>query len=235
MSRRAIAVAVVGMRIVDGGRLCAGRAGSIAAGWSARLDSTRADIDDSADLLFADDGALTPLDRLQRGGGSSALDGDARPPPGVVGRAGSPLAWLAAAVVVAAVVADPGPRPRLSPARAARAFPLPGVPRLVGQRLRIVPPAYTGLPPRDAAASTSARRRDRSLEWTLSFAPQPSAAGLVFAGGPADLDRDGRDVDRAAASLDRSLLYRVAPRAAGTAAARLHRLDAIVDARRRSG
>jgi hypothetical protein len=48
-----------------------------------------------------------------------------------------------------------------------------GPPRLIGQRLRITPPAYTGLPARDAALSARAPVGSR-LAFALRFAPNPT-------------------------------------------------------------
>ncbi len=205
-----------------------GAAGSIAAGWSARLDSHRADMDDSADLLFAG-GTLTPLEQLQRARLLERLDG-AHPDL----RRAWPVrriaaAWLAAAVAVAAALAVPGPRPAALAPPDERVSVAPGIPHLTGQRLRIVPPAYTGLPPRDAGLDVRAPIGSH-LEWTLTFAPQPAAAALAFAGGPAAplTRRDATWTTQRV--LDRSLLYRSRRGAARQPPARLHRLDAVADA-----
>ncbi|MGI4879795.1 MAG: DUF4175 family protein, partial [Janthinobacterium lividum] len=201
-------------------------------GWLiGRLDSTRPDLDDSADLLFADAHALTPLARLQRDRIErriAAAMPDLRP-------SWSPrriaLSWLAGLVAVAAIVAvrDRPTSTSLAPSSEGVAA-VPGIPRLVGQRLRIVPPAYTRLPPRDAASLDIRAPQGSGLEWTLTFAPQPAAADLVPADGSRIALTRGGAVWTAHRTLDRSLLYRVVPRAGGVALPRLHRLDAIVDA-----
>ena len=138
-------------------------------------------------------------------------------------------AWLAAALAVAVVVARPGAAPAgLAPARDGVAA-APGIPRLVGQRLRITPPAYTGLPPREVTGLDVRAPAGSRLDWTLAFAPQPAAAALVFpGGGRTPLIRRGARWT-ATRTLDRPALYRaVAQGSASTPP--LHRLDAVPDA-----
>jgi len=196
-----------------------------------RLDADRADMEDSADLLLADPTALAPLPRLQRAriearlAAGAALD----PRPAWSTRAIG-VAWGFAMVAVAAILLFPraGNEPvTLAPSNE-DADAAPGVPRLVGQRLRIVPPAYTGLPPRDEASLDSKAPQGSRLVWTLRFVPQPASASLAL--------HDGRHLDlhRAAGdwtvgrSLEASFLYRVVP-AGSTGSPPLHRIDAIPD------
>lgn len=196
-----------------------------------RLDAARPDLDDSADLLFADRGALTPLAQLQRGRIERRLAAtvpDLRPAWSLRRIV---LVWLAAVIAIATLVALPVRRTADTLAASDEGAPAaPGIPRLVGQRLRIVPPAYTGLPARDAASLDIAAPQGSRLEWTLAFAPQPPAADLIDADGSRTaLTRDGA-VWTARHVLDRSRLYRVVPRGATAPLPRLHRLDAVVDA-----
>lgn len=226
----AVVVALIGLAIIAA--VATQRARRLDRGWLiGRLDAARPDLDDSSDLLFADDGALTPLSRLQRDRIErriAAAMPDLRPSWSARRIA---LAWLAALVAVAAIVVIPDRRAPTALAPSSENVPaVPGVPRLIGQRLRIIPPAYTGLPPRDAASLDIAAPQGSRLDWTLTFAPQPQAADLVIADGRRTaLTRNG-DVWTARRTLDRSLLYRIVPRAAGVALPRLHRLDAVVDA-----
>ncbi|UAJ11203.1 DUF4175 domain-containing protein [Polymorphobacter megasporae] len=226
----AVAVAVVALAVVVA--VAVQRAQRLDRGWLiGRLDAARPDLDDSADLLFADDGGLTPLARLQRSRIErriAAAMPDLRP-SWSARRIG--LTWLLALVAIAAIVLIPDRRSSTILAPSSEDVPvIPGVPRLVGQRLRIIPPAYTGLPPRDAATLDIAAPQGSRLDWTLTFAPEPPAADLVLADGSRTaLTRNGA-VWTARRTLDRSLLYRVVPRAAGAAVPRLHRLDAVVDA-----
>jgi len=198
-----------------------------------RLDLSGADMEDSADLLFADR-ALTPLQALQRERIACRLT--ATPPelrrPWSTRRIAA--AWLTSTIAVATLAALPGARRATILATPdEQVTAAPGMPRLTGQRLRIVPPAYTGLPSRDAGLDARAPAGSQ-LAWTLTFAPQPAAAVLAFPGRPVPLVRRG-DSWTARRVLDRSVLYRVMPQLPpgqppGQALPRLHRLDAVADA-----
>ncbi len=198
-----------------------------------RLDAQRADMENSADLLFADDAALNPMQQLQRvrlqrrlAAGASA---DLRPAwssPRIA------AAWIIGALGIAAVLF--WPTKEIAPSQLAPSAEnvpaVPGTPRLVAQRLRIAPPAYTGLPARNEDRLDAKAPQGSQLQWTLQFQPQPAAAALVFLDGKRiALTRDG-DYWTARAPLDRSRLYRVQPQGGQTTPApRLHRLDAIAD------
>lgn len=196
--------------------------------WLVRgLDARRGDMEDSADLIFAGDAALTPLQRLQR---ARLLDrlADAGPDlrPAWSTRAIA-AAWIVAALTVAALLRRPADAP-VTLAPGTEGLPVaPGVPRLTGQRLRIIPPAYTGLSARDVATLDARAPEGSRLEWTLTFAPQPTAAALAFHDGarvPLIHDKTWR----AGLTLARSTLYRIVP--VGTdRMPPLHRLDAIPD------
>ena len=194
--------------------------------WLVRqLDSTRPDMEDSADLLLAPAPSLNPLQRLQQARLHARLESAAATAlrPGW-----STHAITAASIVGIAVIAIgllwPGPEGTapLLPTAATRGSP----PKLVAQRLLITPPAYTGLPIRqsdrlDARAPVGSR-----LAWTLRFAAQPAAADLVLLGGQrVPLTRAG-DGWTATLRLDRSTLYRVG--FAGMTGP-LHRIDVIPD------
>jgi hypothetical protein len=202
-------------------------------GWLIRrLDATRRDLDDSADLLFADAAGLTPLERLQRDRLDRRLAAGTLPdlrPAWSTRRIA--VAWALAAVAVAVIVNVPERRPGgLVPSREAIVAP-PGVAHLVGQRLRITPPAYTGLHPSDATTLDVRAPQGSTLDWTLAFAPSPAAAALVLPDGSrTPLIRHG-DKWTARRTLDRPMLYRVVPQVpAGTPLPPLHRLDAVADA-----
>ncbi|WP_407351054.1 hypothetical protein [Luteimonas sp. R10] len=198
-----------------------------------RLNQRRRDLDDSADLLFADAAALGTLQRLQRARLRQRLADaptpDLRP---AWSRRRNALAWLLALPLALAVLLWPacdsgqGAASRADAAGAAAT----GTPRLVAQTLRITPPAYTGLPEREIGGLEAKAPEGSRLHWSLRFAPQPASAGLAFHDGERlALDRDG-DAWTAARVLDRSTLYRVLP--AGVAARPappLQRLDAVAD------
>ena len=199
-------------------------------GWLVRgLDSRRADLEDSADLLFAADASLSPLQRLQRDRLlerlAAAAEPDLRPAWPLRALA---VIWIACALAMATLLwRQDGSAAALAPS--AEGLPsAPGVPRLTGQRLRIVPPAYTGLPTRDVAVLDARAPEGSRLQWTLDFAPAPSGASLAFHdAGRLPLARDGA-AWRAGTTLTRSVLYRVMP-AGSDWLPPLHRLDAIPD------
>lgn len=209
------------------------RARAFGSAWLiARLDARPA-LEDSSDLLLADPAHLNPLQRLQLARVRQRLDAvDAREL-----RPGWSRPWLmasgaAGALIVAALLAWPSAPPTavtLAPSDE-RVPTVAGVPRLVAQHLRVVPPAYTGQPARDEAVLDTRAPQGTRLQWTLRFAPQPHAAELVFhQGRRIALVRTGEHWT-ASTTLEQSVLYRVVPAGApAQPAPRLHRIDAVVD------
>ena len=199
-----------------------------------QLDARRVDMDDSADLLFAEEARLNPLQRLQRARLRQRLA--ERPTPDLRPAWSSSriaTAWIAGVLGIGALLLWPTPqRPTTMLAPSSERLPVvPGVPRLVAQRLRIMPPAYTGMPARDEASLDAKAPQGSRLHWTLRFDPQPVTADLVFHDGArVALARDGDDWS-VVRTLDKSVLYRVSPRGAEKQPAPpLHRLDALGDA-----
>ncbi len=198
-----------------------------------RLDTQRADMEDSASLLLDDPADLGTLGRLQRVRLEQRIAAaepiELAPPwrsrPIV-------LAWVAAVLVVALLIALPREREQMPPlAPVTDDTPAqPGIPRLVAQRLRIVPPSYTGLPAHYAATLDTRAPQGSRLEWTLRFVPDPPATELSFHDGRRIPLASAGDVWTGAITLDRSALYRIVPRAPIALQPRLHRLDAIPDA-----
>ena len=196
-----------------------------------RLDGVRPDMEDSAELLFADPSGLGVLQRLQRArlldrlntGSPHALVADWSRRPILI-------LWAVAVIAVVAVAVWPRGADRpvtLSPAAEGPAAP--GVPALVGQNLRIYPPAYTGLPMRDEAKLDARAPQGSRLEWTLKFDPQAEVPAMVMLGGaPLTLTRSG-DTWVASRTLETSFLYRVDPAPGRTQTPPLHRIDAIAD------
>jgi len=209
------------------------RAGRFDDRWLVRtLNERRKDLEDSADLLFVGDAALNPLQRLQRERLQQRLA--THPAPDL--RAPWPWRriaafWLMGAFATAAVLFWPSPESApttLAPSQETAPV-VPGVPRLVAQRLRIAPPAYTRLPPRDEDSLDARAPQGSALHWTLRFEPQPASADLMFHDGRRiALTREG-DLWVARTELDKSALYRVVPRGTAANAPRLHRLDAVTD------
>lgn len=197
-----------------------------------RLDDTRPELEDSSALLFAEETPLSPLQSLQRNRIVTRLD--RRAPQDIIPpssqRAILIVGLLAAGMIAATLLwpsAGDGP-PTLAPAQ--EGMPVrPGIPRLVAQNLRIIPPAYTGLPVRDSATLDIRAPIGSRLEWMLRFDPQASAPALSLPGGaPITLRRDG-DTWIASRTLDASFLYRVDPGGAKSVMPPLHRIDAIAD------
>jgi hypothetical protein len=228
----AIAVTVAGIAVLA--LLAWRRTRAFDNAWLVRqLDARRRDLDDSSDLLLAPQAPLTPLQQLQQARVRERLR--TQPAPDL--RAPWPWArivamWGVAAIVIVAAALWPARTPgagALAPADDVTPV-IPGVPRLVAQRLHVAPPSYTGQSPRDEATLDAKAPAGSRLTWTLRFDPQPTQAHLVFHDGQRiALDRDG-DTWRATHVLAKSTLYRVV--AAGTEAqppSKLRRLDAIPD------
>lgn len=198
-----------------------------------KLDGSRRDMEDSAGLLFEDPQALGGLQKLQQArlfGRLEAESPDALAPDW----SHRPImaAWVVAAAVVAGAVFWPRGEDRpvvLSPS-AERTPAVAGVPRLVGQNLRILPPAYTGLPMRDEPRLDVRAPQGSRLEWTLRFDPQADVPTLVTLGGAKlELRRSGENWI-ASRVLDASFLYRIDPASGRGPVPLLHRVDAIPDA-----
>lgn len=198
-----------------------------------RLDDSRADMEDSAGLLFADPQALSALQRMQQARLGQRLDAGV---PGDLAPDWSRrlIAVLWAGVLIVLLAAWLWPRAdhrAVTLAPGAEGLPAtPGIARLVGQNLRIIPPAYTGLPVRDDAKLDARAPLGSRLEWTLRFDPQAQAPGIVLLGGArVALRRDGGNwiVSR---TLDAAFLYRVDAASGRGALPPLHRIDAVADA-----
>ncbi|GGB36365.1 hypothetical protein GCM10011380_27200 [Sphingomonas metalli] len=229
-----MAGAIVGLGLALGlAWLAMHRAQRFGRAWLVRaLDAARGDLEDSSDLLFAEDAKLGPLQRLQRARVGARLAaapvpdlGPAWPTRPIV------AAWILAAIALMALLLWPAPRPGVALAPAQEGGPArPGVPRLVGQRLTVVPPAYTGLPPRPLDLLDARVPQGSRLRWELQFSPEPEAARIVAPGG-GDLPlRRAGDRWTGEKAADRSFLYRVT--AAGMdarAAPPLHRIDVVAD------
>ncbi len=197
-----------------------------------RLDDSRFDMEDSAALLFADPQNLGPLQRLQQARLSDRIDaGIPETLAPAWPRRTIAATWVAALVIIAATLLWPAASDRpviLAPS--AEGLPAtPGVPRLIAQNLRIIPPTYTGLPIRDVAMLDARAPQGSRLEWTLRFAPQPAAPALTLLGNQhLPLQRIASDwtVSR---TLDAAFLYRVEATRGAKPLPPLHRIDAIAD------
>jgi len=211
------------------------RASALDRRWLVRgLDAQRVDMDDSSDLLFADASTLNPLERLQLARLQHRLDG--APAPDL--RAPWPTRTLAAgALLASAMIAIATLWPAASksaadvlPSRSTATTAAATRVRLAQQRLDIEPPGYTRLPKRTVDALDAKVPEGARLRWRLRFDPVPDAATLVFLDGRRfDLRREGDDWI-AAATLDKSGLYRILPAGAlPLVPDRLQRIDVVRD------
>lgn len=193
------------------------------------LDARVPRFEDSTSLLFRDRSALSGLAALQRdrleGRVHEAAAVDLRPE---WSRRPMTIAWSAAVILIAAILLWPSASGSdTKTTAAARPATAANPPVLTGVRLRITPPAYTGLPVREQTALDARVPEGSRVEWRLDFAPQPTSAGLAFPeGAPVSLIRDG-DRWTGARIVDRPVLYRI--EAAGLPLQRLNRLDAVAD------
>ncbi|MGO1068974.1 hypothetical protein [Lysobacter sp. CA199] len=199
-----------------------------------RLNALRPDMDDSADLLFARGDGLNGLQRLQQ----ARLQDRIVTAPAVElrpswSRRRIAVSALFAALVSTAIALWPVSPPRdaldrLAPAPSIAAAP--GQPRLIGQSLRVDPPAYTALAPRMEPSLEGRVAEASRLRWTLRFQPQPTTVTLVFHDGQRlPLRRDAEDWS-AQRVLNKSVLYRIEASAAPAALARkLYRIDVTAD------
>ncbi|GGE03072.1 membrane protein [Polymorphobacter glacialis] len=219
--------------------IAAQRARKFNSRWLTReLDSTRPEMEDSADLFLADPATLNPLQTLQRARLQSRLQTETATQLRPAWTTHAIIAaWLTGLALTAAALFWPGPDGTAPFAPTPAATTPSGPPRLISQTLRITPPAYTGLQTRTVTTSPSPLRGGRlgasragwgtpqnpnesqpltasapinsRLTWTLTFAPQPTAASLtLLTGQTIPLTRTGTTWT-ATRTLDRSMLYRI--------------------------
>lgn len=232
--------------VIGGGALAAVilAVGAILLGWAAtrqtvrfdrnwlvrRLNGREAQLEDSAALVFADS-VLAPLEQLQAtriAGRIAAIDpvslADGWP------RRGIALAWALSAMALAAILLwhmeRSAPLP-LTPV-ATSTSGAGGEPRLTGQRVRIVPPAYTGLPARFSDSLDVRAPAGSQIEWTLAFAPQPANAALQLIGGQRLPLASSSEGWSGALRLDVPSLYRVTAQGMGESLP-AHRLEPVAD------
>lgn len=229
------AVGIVLAGVACAAVLCWRRIRSFDIAWLARgLDAGRADMDDSAALLFASPATLSPLQQLQRARLEARLSAQPWAPP----RKSWPIArlvaaWSLGAVLVALALWWPAltrdaPVAISAPPRADAA----GAPVLQAQTLRIEAPAYTRQAPRTQAEFDAQAPVGSTMIWLLRFAPQPRAVALqLHDGREIAFERDGA-AWRATLRLDQSWLYRIAidgDTDGALARAQPWRLDAVPD------
>lgn len=192
----------------------------------AALNAHRAEMEDSADLLFARAENLNPLQILQRQRLIERL-----PSPAVLT---PPWRWkpvsfaVAAGLGIAALTAAFvwWPQIRVTPVALRRAEA--GAPKLIAAEVAVTPPAYTRQAAHRETTLDLKVPQNTRLTWRLRFAPDAANVRLVFHDGQSvALRRDGNGWT-ATLSADRSRLYRLA--ADGLPAQPLHRLEVTPDA-----
>lgn len=200
-------------------------------GWLVRrLNAREAALEDSAALVFtaAD---RSPFETLQAEriaarvadiDPASLSDGWARGRIALVWGLG--LAALAGIAVWQMRTSAPPPLAPVADNTAAA----PGAPRLTGQRVRIVPPAYTGLPPRYSDSLDIRAPQGSRIEWTFAFAPQPAAAAVQLVGGQSVALVQGPGGWQGALRLDVPALYRLTAQGLNGAQP-AHRLEPVAD------
>lgn len=140
--------------------------------------------------------------------------------------------WIASAVgasLVVSVTAAVWPRQNQTGpgGESAPSWPLPEKPRLVGVRLRVTPPAYTGQRPFDQTGLDVRAPAGSTIEWILSLRPEPASVNLSFP-GQAPMNLAPTDQKWAGSRrFTASALYRL--EASGLPRQRLHQLEMIAD------
>ncbi len=192
----------------------------------AALNGRRAEMEDSADLLFARAEDLNPLQTLQRQRLIERL-----PSPAVLT---PPWRWtpvciaMAAGLAIAALTAVLLWWPQTHPTPAASGTTAIGAPKLISAEVVVTPPAYTRQAAHRETTLDLKVPQNTRLVWRLRFAPDAANVRLVFHDGQSlPLRRDGTGWS-AALSADRSRLYRIA--ADGLPTQPLHRLEVTPDA-----
>lgn len=199
-------------------------------GWLVRrLNARDARLEDSAGLVFA--GAdLAPLERLQAERIAARV---AAIEPAALAEGWSrrsiAFAWAAGAIALAATLLWPIQEraPPLAPPSASQGAAA-GEPKLTGLRIKIVPPAYTGLPERYTRSLDVRAPAGSRIEWTLAFTPEVKSAGLQLVGGQRLPLIFGDEGWSGALRLDVPSLYRIAAEGV-PAAPTAHRLEPIAD------
>lgn len=196
-----------------------------------RLNAREAALEDSAALVFGAQ-PLAGMEQLQArriAARIAALD-----PAGLaddLAQRRIALAWMLAAAALAAIAVwysqEPAVPP-LSPADPATAPAAPGAPRLVGQRVRIIPPAYTRLPPRYSDSLDIRAPQGSRIEWTFAFDPDSAAAAVQLVGGQAIPLTRASEGWTGGVRLDIPSLYRLTAEGLG-AQQPVHRLEPIAD------
>ncbi|WP_379922487.1 DUF4175 family protein [Erythrobacter sp. R86502] len=194
-----------------------------------RLNARKAELEDSAALAFNRKN-LAPIQQLQADRIAARVD---RIDPATLADDWSHrriiAAWVVGAAVLMTVVFWPAQSrvPPLAPS-AAYTGAAPTHPRLSGQRVRIVPPAYTGLPARYSPSLDVRAPMGSRIEWTLAFSPVAQSAALQLVGGQTVALSQQTEGWEGSLRLDIPSLYYVTAQGYRMSSA-THRLEPIVD------
>ncbi len=206
------------------------RARRLDQGWLVRsLDARLPGFEDSSALLFADARALGGFRSLQRQRLEARLPEAARLDlrPAWSGRPIA-VAWGAATLLTVAVLAWPAAQGKTAEPASRPTVASAGPPVLTDLKLRIIPPAYTGLPVREQTQADASVPEGSRVEWIVGLSPQPASAALSFPDSPPlPLLRSGEPWT-ASRVVAQPFLYRI--EAPGLARQRLARVDVVADA-----
>jgi len=194
-----------------------------------QLDARLPQFEDSSALLFVDARQASGFAALQRSRLLSRLPEAAQLDlaPDWSRRTISVM-WAASAALIVAVFALPGAGQGLRATAADSPAAVAGPPRIISTRLRITPPAYTGLPVREQASLDARVPQGSRIEWTVALDPAPASAALTFPDSvPVALQQQASSWT-AGRTIDVPLLYRI--EAPDLARQRLSRIDVVVDA-----
>lgn len=182
--------------------------------WLTRgLDADRADMDDSAALVFARPETLGTLQRLQQSRLQARLAAAPwTPAPAPFPKRAIAAAWMSGAILIAAALWWPPitPHADAQTRTASRSAVVDDAPVLQSQSLRIDAPAYTGQASRTQTELDAQAPAGATLRWTLRFAPRPQRVALrLHDDREIAFVREGEDWV-ATLRLDQSWLYRIA-------------------------
>ena len=181
--------------------------------WLARRLERQRDFDDSAALLFADAEQLPQLERLQQARLQERLLSVAIMPVATPWRWRTLLcAWALGVGLFSAtrdLAIEVGVPVQATPAALAALAASAKFTELAELRLRITPPAYTGLPERTQREADASVPEASLLSWSLALRPQPLAANLNFHDDTRLPLRPSDGGWTASRTMQRSSLYRL--------------------------
>jgi hypothetical protein len=193
-----------------------------------RLQDLRPELEDSADLIALDPARLGVVQRLQRERVLDRLRQRALPAlhAALPWRLTAAMAMLAA---LAALVPQLLPKASIPAAVEPSTTPAPPAVQQLDVALQVMPPDYTGRPPREGNQLAVEVEQDSRLRWSLGFAIAPRSVQLVFVDGNvlSLTPENGRFVGER--DIATATLYRVETEGAPAVESELQRIDVISD------